>query len=166
MGFRCSTTLLNPVVTTAEKHLDFSARPSAGPVTYVPVIALGLTTRNRGGWYVSLIGRWRASGDAALDVRLQEQRRMTLLHARTCRRRWNRDRKRRSTPAISLSAFTFPNDELADGGVSFHAAGGRRPDESPPGQAAVQGDDLSQPRQGQRQGCAEQLPHRLGVFHQ
>lgn len=44
--------LLNPVVTTAEKTPGLFRKASAGPVTYVPVIALGLTARNRGGWYV------------------------------------------------------------------------------------------------------------------
>jgi hypothetical protein len=44
--------LLNPVVTTAEQTPGLFRKASAGPVTYVPVIALGLTTRNRGGWYV------------------------------------------------------------------------------------------------------------------
>jgi hypothetical protein len=44
--------LLNPVVTTAEQTPGLFRKASTGPVTYVPIIALGLTTRNRGGWYV------------------------------------------------------------------------------------------------------------------
>jgi hypothetical protein len=44
--------LLNPVVTTAERTPGLFRKASAGPVTFVPVIALGLPTRNRGGWYV------------------------------------------------------------------------------------------------------------------
>jgi hypothetical protein len=43
--------LLNPVESTPEVTPGLFRKAKPGPVTYVPVIALGLATRNRGGWY-------------------------------------------------------------------------------------------------------------------
>src|SRR4051812_45954839 len=43
--------LLNPVVTTAEATPGLFRKAGPGPVTYRPVIAMGLETLNRGGWY-------------------------------------------------------------------------------------------------------------------
>jgi len=43
--------LRNPVTTTAVATPGLFRKAGPGPVTYTPVIALGLTTRNRGGWY-------------------------------------------------------------------------------------------------------------------
>jgi len=43
--------LRNPVVTTALATPGLFRKAGPGPVTYAPTIALGLTTRNRGGWY-------------------------------------------------------------------------------------------------------------------
>jgi len=113
-GFRCSTTWLNPVVTTAEKHLGLFPQGKRGTGDVRAGIA-GVTTRNRGGWYVPH-RRWRASGDAALTYVFKNTA-DDLAYTQNLPRRWNRDRKRRSTPAISLSAFNVSNDELADGGV-------------------------------------------------
>ena len=43
--------LANPVKTTAEATPGLFRKAGPGPVTYTPVIALGLETVNRGGWY-------------------------------------------------------------------------------------------------------------------
>src|SRR5271165_2856645 len=43
--------LLNPVKTTVEATPGLFRRAVPGPVRFTPVIALGLETRNRGGWY-------------------------------------------------------------------------------------------------------------------
>ncbi|WP_240911373.1 hypothetical protein [Paludisphaera soli] len=43
--------LLNPVVATAAETPGLFRKAGEGPVTYRPMIALGLETRNRGGWY-------------------------------------------------------------------------------------------------------------------
>jgi hypothetical protein len=43
--------LLNPVRETPEAVPGLFKRAGAGPVVYTPVIALGLVTRTRGGWY-------------------------------------------------------------------------------------------------------------------
>ena len=45
--------LLNPVKTTAEATPGRFRRAARGPVKFTPVIALGLVTRNRGGWYAA-----------------------------------------------------------------------------------------------------------------
>src|SRR5689334_22781340 len=43
--------LLNPVKTTAEKAPGLFKKAGKGPVVYTPVIALGLPSKTRGGWY-------------------------------------------------------------------------------------------------------------------
>jgi len=43
--------LLNPVETAPEAVAGKFVKAGDGPVTYAPVIALGLETTNRGGWY-------------------------------------------------------------------------------------------------------------------
>jgi len=43
--------LLNPVKSTAEATPGRFRKAGPGPVKFTPVIALGLPTRNRGGWY-------------------------------------------------------------------------------------------------------------------
>ena len=48
--------LRNPVETTAEATPGLFRKAGPGPVMYAPAIALGLTTRNRGGWYRPLSG--------------------------------------------------------------------------------------------------------------
>lgn len=44
--------LLNPVKTTADATPGLFRKAGPGPVTFAPVIALGLETVNRGGWYL------------------------------------------------------------------------------------------------------------------
>ncbi len=44
--------LRNPVITTASATPGLFRKAGPGPVKYTPVIALGLTTRSRGGWYL------------------------------------------------------------------------------------------------------------------
>src|SRR5262249_37711590 len=43
--------LLNPVKSSARSTPGLFRKAGPGPVTYTPVIALGLPTMNRGGWY-------------------------------------------------------------------------------------------------------------------
>ncbi len=44
--------LCNPVQTTAAATAGLFRKAGPGPATFTPVIALGLTTRNHGGWYL------------------------------------------------------------------------------------------------------------------
>lgn len=50
-GLRMFDDLLNPVTTTPEATPGLFRKAGPGPVTYTPVIAMGLETVNRGGWY-------------------------------------------------------------------------------------------------------------------
>jgi hypothetical protein len=50
-GLKMFDDLLNPVTSTAEATPGLFQKASPGPVIYTPVIALGLETVNRGGWY-------------------------------------------------------------------------------------------------------------------
>ncbi|MDR3620786.1 MAG: hypothetical protein P4L85_15650 [Paludisphaera borealis] len=45
--------LLNPLTTTAAETRGLFRKAGPGPVSYTPVIALGLPSRTRGGWYRS-----------------------------------------------------------------------------------------------------------------
>lgn len=49
--------LLNPVRTTAEKTPGLFRKAGPGPVRFTPLIALGLETRTRGGWYAESPGK-------------------------------------------------------------------------------------------------------------
>jgi hypothetical protein len=49
--------LKNPVRTTVEATPGLFRKAGPGPVRFTPVIALGLPTRNRGGWYPGATGR-------------------------------------------------------------------------------------------------------------
>jgi hypothetical protein len=50
-GLRMFADLLNPVKTTAEATPGLFKKAGPGPVTYTTVIALGMETVTRGGWY-------------------------------------------------------------------------------------------------------------------
>lgn len=50
-GLEMFADLANPVETTPEAVAGLFVKAGEGPVTYAPVIALGLETTNRGGWY-------------------------------------------------------------------------------------------------------------------
>ena len=51
-GLSLFADLCNPVKTNAAETPGLFRKAGPGPVTYAPVIALGLTTRNHGGWYL------------------------------------------------------------------------------------------------------------------
>ncbi|HEY2154798.1 MAG TPA: hypothetical protein VGH33_04165 [Isosphaeraceae bacterium] len=50
-GLKMFDDLLNPVRTSAEATPGLFKKAGPGPVSFTPVIALGLETTNRGGWY-------------------------------------------------------------------------------------------------------------------
>jgi len=50
-GLRMTDDLANPVTTTVDAVPGTFRKAGPGPVVYTPVIALGLETVNRGGWY-------------------------------------------------------------------------------------------------------------------
>ena len=52
-GLRMIDDLANPVLSTVEKVPSLFRKAGEGPVTYRPVIALGLETPTRGGWYLA-----------------------------------------------------------------------------------------------------------------
>ncbi len=51
-GLSMFADLKNPVKSTTESTPGLFRRSGPGPVVYTPVIALGLETRTRGGWYI------------------------------------------------------------------------------------------------------------------
>ncbi|MGZ3415905.1 MAG: hypothetical protein ACXVAT_18970, partial [Isosphaeraceae bacterium] len=107
--------LRNPVMTTAIATPGLFRKAGPGPVTYTPAIALGLTTPNRGGWYLPAAdgGQPRKS---ALWTYTFKNTADDLKTGKNLRRRWRRARKPASTPAINRSASGF-NDDFTDGGV-------------------------------------------------
>jgi hypothetical protein len=63
-GLRMIGDLANPVKTTVDSVPGSFRKAGPGPVVYTPVIALGLETVNRGGWYTS--------GPKDSDIQLHE----------------------------------------------------------------------------------------------
>jgi hypothetical protein len=59
-GLSMFADLLNPVKTTAEATPGLFRKAAPGPVKFTPVIALGLATRSRGGWYPAVADRQAA----------------------------------------------------------------------------------------------------------
>src|SRR2546423_7986818 len=58
--------LLNPVRTTVAATPGLFRKAGPGPVRFTPVIALGLPTRNRGGWYPAATARDKVPKKLAL----------------------------------------------------------------------------------------------------
>jgi hypothetical protein len=108
--------LLNPVTTTAASSPGLFRRAGAGPVTYTPVVALGLATRNRGGWYLpprdgaeprkSTLWTYTFKNTAE-DVKTGKNLPPPLEAGSTTR----------FDPGDQLFGFWISNDELTDGGV-------------------------------------------------
>jgi hypothetical protein len=59
-GLAMYADLANPVKTTALETPGLFRKAGTGPVKFTPVIALGLVTRNRGGWYSASADRQAA----------------------------------------------------------------------------------------------------------
>src|SRR6516225_4104370 len=58
--------LVNPVRTTPAEAAGLFRKAGPGPVRYKPVIALGLETRTRGGWYAAPTSPDAAPGKSEL----------------------------------------------------------------------------------------------------
>ena len=113
--------LLNPVKTTAESTPGRFRKAGQGPVRFTPIIALGLETRNRGGWYAAVAG----AGD--VDVAAPKK---TELWTYVCKNttedlRTNKNlppplaegSKTEFDPGDATFGFWLSNDGLNDGGV-------------------------------------------------
>jgi hypothetical protein len=85
--------LVNPVKTTTDAAPGLFRKAGPGPVTYTPVIALGLETVNRGGWY-------RSEDDAA---HLEKQELWSYKHKHTTR---DFDRGNLIPPALAEGSKT------------------------------------------------------------
>jgi hypothetical protein len=108
--------LLNPVKTTPQATPGLFRKAGPGPVTYRPMIALGLETLNRGGWY--------APGDD--DKSPQKHELWTYLFKNTTA---DLEKNTNLPPPLSPGATTafdpgerpfglwISNDGLKDGGV-------------------------------------------------
>ena len=110
--------LLNPVRTTPEEAAGLFRKAGSGPVRYKPVIALGLETRNRGGWYAHPSG---AADPAARKVELWNYvARNTTEDLRTGKNLPPRLAEGATTefdPGDAPFGLWVSNDGLQDGGV-------------------------------------------------
>ena len=156
--------LRNPVTTTAAASPGLFRKAGPGPVTYTPVIALGLTTRNRGGWYRAAAegskpqksGLWTYTfKNTAEDLKTGKNLPPPL----------EENSQSRFDPGDQPFGFWVSNDDFSDGGVFTEPALVARFNK-PAGHATVQGDDLPQPRQDHGPADPEQLPDRLGILEQ
>jgi hypothetical protein len=108
--------LLNPVMTTAASSPGLFRKAGAGPVTYTPVVALGLATRNRGGWYLPpsdgdeprKSALWKYTfKNTAEDLKTGKNLPPPLEEGSTSR----------FDPGDQPFGFWVSNDEFSDGGV-------------------------------------------------
>jgi hypothetical protein len=116
-GLAMFADLKNPVKTTPSAAPGLFRKAGPGPVKFTPVIALGLTTRTRGGWYPALadsagspkkVGLWsyelKNTGD---DLRTGKNLPPALDPGSTTE----------FDPGVSEFGLWVSNDGLSDGGV-------------------------------------------------
>jgi hypothetical protein len=109
--------LLNPVKTTAQMTPGLFRKAGPGPVQFTPVIALGLETRTRGGWYPAL---WERGGTPSKKDLWSYVFKNTTDDLRTGKNLPPPLEKGASVtfdPGHGLFGFWVSNDGLPDGGV-------------------------------------------------
>jgi len=107
--------LLNPVESTPEATRGLFKKAGEGPVIYTPVIALGLETTNRGGWYART-----ASGEPKPIELWSYTFKNTTKDIETGENlppRLAKDVKTTFDPGNAIFGLWVANDGLKDGGV-------------------------------------------------
>ena len=109
--------LLNPVRTTPEATPGLFRKAGPGPVRFTPVIALGLPTRNRGGWYAAVSGRDAAPKKVPLWSYVHKNTTEDLRRGQNLPPRLDPDSTTGFDPGDDPFGFWVSNDGLDDGGV-------------------------------------------------
>ncbi len=109
--------LKNPVKTTALATPGLFRKAGPGPVTFKPVIALGLLTRNQGGWYKPPGAGEPPPAKAVLWSYTFKNTAEDLRTGKNLPPPLEPGRKTEFDPGDGLFGLWVSNDELNDGGV-------------------------------------------------
>jgi hypothetical protein len=109
--------LANPVSSTPEATPGLFKKAGEGPVSYRPVIALGLTTRTRGGWYASDPGRSGSPRKAPLWTYIVKNTTDDLNTGRNLPPALEEGSQTSFDPGDAPFGLWVSNDEFDDGGV-------------------------------------------------
>jgi hypothetical protein len=109
--------LLNPVKTTVEATPGLFRRAGPGPVSFTPVIALGLETRNRGGWYPALTGHDTEPKKSSLWTYVFRNTTDDLRTGKNLPPPLDKGSSTTFDPGETPFGFWISNDGLNDGGV-------------------------------------------------
>ncbi len=118
--------LLNPVKTTVEATPGLFRKAGPGPVRYIPMIALGLETRNRGGWYRALSAPDAVPEKTALWTYVFKNTTDDLRTGKNLPPPLDPGSSTTFDPGESPFGFWLSNDGLKDGGVFSQPALVRR----------------------------------------
>jgi hypothetical protein len=109
--------LLNPVRTTAVATPGLFRKAGPGPVRFTPVIALGLPTRNRGGWYPAPSGPDAAPQKRELWSYIYKNTAEDLRTGKNLPPPLDRGAATEFDPGDAPFGLWISNDGLNDGGV-------------------------------------------------
>jgi hypothetical protein len=109
--------LLNSVKTTVEATPGLFRKAGPGPVRFTPVIALGLETRNRGGWYPALSGQETEPRKAPLWTYVFKNTTDDLSTGKNLPPALEPGSSTTFDPGETPFGFWISNDGLTDGGV-------------------------------------------------
>ncbi|MFI5456179.1 MAG: hypothetical protein ACHRXM_12085 [Isosphaerales bacterium] len=116
-GLSMFADLLNPVKTTAEATPGLFRKAGPGPVKFTPVIALGLATRNRGGWYPAVADRQAAPKKMSLWSYVYKNTAEDLRSGKNLPPVLEQGSSTEFDPRDAPFGLWISNDGLADGGV-------------------------------------------------
>jgi len=109
--------LRNPVKTTALATPGLFRKAGAGPVKFTPVIALGLATRCRGGWYPASADRQAAPKKVSLWSYVFKNRAEDLSTGKNLPPPLEKGSSTEFDPGLASFGLWISNDGLPDGGV-------------------------------------------------
>jgi hypothetical protein len=109
--------LLNPVKTTAAATPGLFRKAGPGPVKFTPVIALGLETRNRGGWYPAASNREDVLKKVSLWSYVFKNSAEDLRTGKNLPPPLDKGSSTEFDPGLTSFGLWISNDGLADGGV-------------------------------------------------
>jgi hypothetical protein len=109
--------LLNPVKTTAAATPGLFRKAAPGPVKFTPLVALGLETRNRGGWYPTEPVQAAAPRKASLWSYVYKNTAEDLRTGKNLPPPLEKGSSTEFEPGATSFGLWISNDGLPDGGV-------------------------------------------------
>jgi hypothetical protein len=116
-GLSINADLKNPITTTAVETPGLFRKAGPGPVRFTPVIALGLETKNRGGWYLSASPRQDPPRKIELWSYVYKNTAEDLRTGKNLPPPLAEGSSTEFDPGRAAFGFWITNDGLSDGGV-------------------------------------------------